>query len=180
MNDDITKLLDIYDKVMVLNILVTGDEDLKNKYKITSQFRNMNVLTNPYNIDAGVDLFLPSQTTFMVGNTAKVDYQIKCKAQIFCDSGKQYNTGYYLHPRSSLSNSPLRLANSTGIIDSPYRGNIIAKFDVLNNHIADEHTRQVQLCAPGLIPILIIVLDEESELGEITLRGENGFGSTGL
>ena len=36
------------------------------------------------------------------------------------------NIGYYLYPRSSISKTPLILANSVGIIDSGYRGNIKA------------------------------------------------------
>jgi len=179
MNDDISKLLNIYDKIMVLNIFVTGDEVLKNKYISTTEFRNTSILANPEYIDAGFDLFLPSETIFAAGNTTKVDYKVKCNAQIVCDTGKQYNTGYYIHPRSSLSNTPLRLANSTGIIDASYRGNLIAKFDALNNHVADEYTRQIQLCAPGLIPIYVVILNDESGLGE-TYRGDGAFGSTGM
>ena len=38
--------------------------------------------------------------------------------------------GYYLYPRSSTgSKTPLRLSNSIGVIDSGYRGNLIACFD---------------------------------------------------
>jgi len=180
MNDDISKLLNIYDKVMVLKILISGDEDLKNKYIYTHTYRNSLILSNPECIDAGVDLFLPTQTNFACGSITKVNYNVKCSAQIVCDTGKQYNTGYYIHPRSSLSTSPLRLANSTGIIDAPYRGNLIAAFDVSTNYTADIHSRQVQLCAPGLIPIIVYIVDEESELGEPTQRGEGGFGSTGV
>ena len=179
MNDDISKLLEVYDKIMVLKLFVTCDDALKNKYISTMEFRNTGILSNPEYIDAGLDLFLPSDTTFVSGNITKVDYKVKCSAQIFCDTGKQYNTGFYIHPRSSLSNTPLRLANSTGIIDASYRGPLIAKFDVLNNHVADEHTRQIQLCAPSLIPIYVIIIDDETELGE-TYRGEGGFGSTGI
>ena len=42
-----------------------------------------------------------------------------------------YYVSYYLYPRSSVSTkTPLRLANSVGIIDSGYRGNIKAVFDI--------------------------------------------------
>ena len=180
MNDDVSKLLTMYDKVMVLKMFISGDEDLKNKYISTHTNRNSYILSNPEYIDAGVDLFLPIQTTFALGSINKVNYKVKCSAQIVCDTGKQYNTGYYIHPRSSLSTTPLRLANSTGIIDASYRGNLIAAFDVTNNYIADLHSRQVQLCAPGLIPIMVYIVDEEYELGEPTQRGEGGFGSTGI
>ena len=106
------------------------------------------------------------------------------------DNGKKYNTGYYLHPRSSLSKTPLRLANSTGIIDSGYRGRILAMFDVVNldnyksddrdfDYCGEKFDRYVQICAPGLVPILVEVVDTEANLGHMTKRGEGGFGSTG-
>lgn len=178
--DDISKLLNIYDKVMVLKVFIQDDDDLKNKYITAAQYRNSTIISNPDIIDAGFDLFLPSETNFISNVLTGIDYKVRCSAQIFCDTGKQYNTGYYIHPRSSLSKTTLRLANSTGIIDAPYRGNLIAMFDVLNNFFADKHTRQVQLCAPGLIPIMVYVVDEECELGEPTDRGAGGFGSTGI
>ena len=39
---------------------------------------------------------------------------------------KKINCSYYLYPRSSISKTPLRMSNSTGIIDAGYRGEIIA------------------------------------------------------
>ena len=91
--------------------------------------------------------------------------------------------GYYLYPRSSTgSKTPLRMANSVGIIDSGYRGNIIAVFD---NWLDDDYTvqassRVVQLCPPNLThPIVVRLVNEESELG-VTTRGNGGFGSTGI
>jgi dUTPase len=36
----------------------------------------------------------------------------------------------------------------------------------------------VQICAPGLVPIIVELVDSLEELGE-TARGEGGFGSTG-
>ena len=88
--------------------------------------------------------------------------------------------GYYLYPRSSIYKTPMRLANSVGIIDSGYRGNIMAMVDVKNNctmHIK-ESTRYFQLTSGDLSPFLVYLCDEEHELGE-TNRGTGGFGSTG-
>jgi dUTPase len=36
-------------------------------------------------------------------------------------------TSYYLYPRSSLSKTSFQLANSVGVIDAGYRGNLMAK-----------------------------------------------------
>jgi dUTPase len=82
------------------------------------------------------------------------------------------------------------LANSVGIIDSGYRGHLTGMFDVVNidvnnnsNEEADfwgkKFDRYVQICAPGLVPILVQVVNTFEELGGETARGGGGFGSTG-
>ena len=40
------------------------------------------------------------------------------------------------------------------------------------------YSRILQICAPGLVPIIVELVDSLAELGE-TARGEGGFGSTG-
>jgi dUTPase len=119
----------------------------------------------------------------------KIDYKIKCRAVMYTDKDKVYNTGYYLYPRSSLSKTRLRLANSTGIIDSGYSGRIMAMFDVGNimynrdckecDYVGEKYDRYLQICAPGLVPILVEVVESEHDLGVATQRGAGGFGSTG-
>jgi dUTP pyrophosphatase len=99
-----------------------------------------------------------------------------------------------MYPRSSISKIPLRLANSTGIIDAGYRGHLTGMFDVVfdaarcQNDLSDDNEadffgkkfdRYVQICAPGLVPILVEVVNTLEELGEETERGSGGFGSTG-
>tara|TARA_B100000900_G_C20591082_1_gene721612 strand:+ start:1586 stop:2140 length:555 start_codon:yes stop_codon:yes gene_type:complete len=86
------------------------------------------------------------------------------------------NCSYYLYPRSSLSKTPLRMSNSTGIIDAGYRGNIIAKVDNISNdeYRIEKGTRLFQICSPSLEEIELEVVDELSD----TTRGSGGFGST--
>ena len=85
--------------------------------------------------------------------------------------------GYWLVPRSSISKTPLRLANSIGLVDSGYRGELMAKVDNVSDE--DYHIkagdRLFQLVAPNLAPMVVGVVTSLSE----TDRGENGFGSTG-
>lgn len=88
--------------------------------------------------------------------------------------------GYFLHPRSSTgTKTPLRLANSVGIIDAGYRGNYIAAFDNIRapTFIAERLQRLVQLCPPNLTYPMRVELVED--LGPATERGAGGFGSTG-
>jgi len=102
--------------------------------------------------------------------------------------------GYYLYPRSSISKTRMRIANSVGIIDAGYRGDIIAAVDTIGVfgssdiwHIWKEtlmpikkYDRYFQICAPDLSPFMVHIVDNESELGDPTARGAGGFGSTGV
>jgi dUTPase len=96
--------------------------------------------------------------------------------------------GYYLYPRSSIVKTSLRLANSVGIIDSGYRGELIAvvdKHDSSNDwktvlkRDCKQYDRLFQICSGDLSPFLVEIVENESDLGLITERGCGGFGSTG-
>ena len=85
-----------------------------------------------------------------------------------------------MHPRSSIYKTPLRLANSTGIIDAGYRGNLIGMFDCFApQHVLNQHERILQICAPSLMPIFVEIVETIEGLGDETMRGGGGFGSTG-
>jgi dUTP pyrophosphatase len=173
-----------YDRYMLLNIYVDNDEELENKYKTSIQSRNEKMLNNSEYIDAGVDLFVPDNIDILMNTNNgifKLNHKICCSAKMVTKD-KTFNTGYYLYPRSSISNTPFRLANSVGIIDAGYRGNIIAALDTVKNSsvfAVEPYSRLVQICAPGLVPIIANVVDAKEELGS-TLRGNGGFGSTGI
>ena len=122
--------------------------------------------------DSGLDLFCPETITIQPGETIKINLQIKCEA-IEGDS----NLSYYLYPRSSIIKTPLRLSNSVGIIDSGYRGDIIACVDNIKNvpYEIKQGDRLFQICAGDLSPFEYILVDNLSN----TRRGSGGFGSTG-
>ena len=193
----LASLLNMYDKVMVLRVFVDSDDDrLRDMYRNAAIAHNNKLLTNMQHIDAGFDLFAPETIDFFgpgwpqKSPVNKLDFKICCAARMHVDTGKNYNTGYYMHPRSSLSKTQLRLANSTGIVDAGYRGHLIGMFDVVNsppNSPADrasdysgiKYDRYLQICAPGLVPIMVEIVDLLSDLGDETERGAGGFGSTG-
>ena len=85
---------------------------------------------------------------------------------------------YYLYPRSSIAKTPLRLANSVGIIDSGYTGHLKAMVDCWDNFEIKKGMRLFQLCAPDLKPFDKIVIVHS--LSKETNRGDKGFGSTGI
>lgn len=83
----------------------------------------------------------------------------------------------------------MRLANSVGIIDAGYHGELIAAVDttgLYGSHIWSEmlgpikrFNRYFQICAPDLAPFMVQIIDSESALGTME-RGAGGFGSTGV
>lgn len=82
-----------------------------------------------------------------------------------------------LVPRSSCSNTKLIMSNSIGIIDSGYRGEIIAKFKA-HNHISKNYEVGDRIAQLIIMPYPHITLIETNELSE-TERGTGGYGSTG-
>ncbi|SCO72758.1 deoxyuridine 5'-triphosphate nucleotidohydrolase, putative [Plasmodium vivax] len=86
------------------------------------------------------------------------------------------NTSYLLFPRSSISKTPLRLANSIGLIDAGYRGELIAALDNTSEeeYLIKKNDKLVQLVSFTGEPLSFELVDELDE----TSRGEGGFGST--
>jgi|LakMenE01Jun11ns_1017448.scaffolds.fasta_scaffold9912734_3 hypothetical protein len=208
-NNAVNMLLNTYEKVMILNLFVDSyDENLKHTYINAANSHNNKVIHLQEHIDAGFDLYAPGNQGEAFNHYGlqipffgpgwqdrnpvnKMDFMVSCSAQMVTDGGKCFNTGYYMYPRSSLSKTKLRLANSVGIIDAGYRGHLTGMFDVVNIDTNDNDSnieadfwgkkfdRYVQICAPGLVPILVQIVNTMEELGGETARGGGGFGSTG-
>ena len=186
-----------------------GDESLTELYRKARDEHNAQVMPaisgQPLEFDAGFDLFLPSDVsdnaTITGGQTVKLDHKVKCSMRRI-DSGTEVRVGvhdgslvispppgtsrpvgYYMYPRSSTgSKTPLRLANSVGIIDSGYRGPLMAVLDNVKNepYTITLNQRLMQICPPDLsYPLYVVLVDSVEELG-MTNRGEAGFGSTGV
>ena len=177
-------LLHQYDSVMKLKIFVDStDDELKNKYTQAIYNHHLKLQNNIDHLDAGFDLFAPTSMNMYDYQTNLIDYNIICSATILKqlhDCRKEINTGFYMYPRSSISKSGIRLANNVGIIDAGYRGHLMGMFDCLESALTiTKFDRHLQICAPGLIPIMVTMVATKEELGEKTTRGEGGFGSTG-
>jgi dUTP pyrophosphatase len=124
--------------------------------------------------DAGLDLFCPGNLEVLPGQTKCIDFKIQCEG--LSDSDAR-NICYYLYPRSSISKTPFRLANSIGIIDAGYRGNLMAMVDNISKEVQtiQKGTRLFQICGRYLEPIHLELVEELSD----SERGNDGFGSTG-
>jgi len=119
----VNTLLNIYDRVMVLRLYVdVNDINLVDRYREAANEHNNKLFNNPYHIDAGFDLFAPGapdSQDFHMGDPSvlrfygpgwadqspvnRLNLRVSCSARMFTDTGKNFNTGYYMHPRSSLS-----------------------------------------------------------------------------
>ena len=123
-------------------------------------------------LDSGFDLFMAADAVLEPNETRLLDLQVR--AELI--QGGQGVHGYYLFPRSSISKTPLRLANSVGIIDFGYRGSL--KVAVHNTGSAPytihRGERLFQLCMPSLAPFQV----QFGTVSRATERGEGGFGST--
>lgn len=176
--------------------LDSPDTELEEKYKNAIANHNSNV-DNCFP-DSGFDLFLPTEFS-PESKTEKIDYKIKaamfktmesCKVETANQNALTFNNGdpmpYYLYPRSSISKTCVRLANNVGIIDSGYRGNIGAYFDIDPSYldentepVLEKHQRVLQICSNDLSAFKVILVKDINQLGR-TARGEGGFGSTGI
>ena len=83
-----------------------------------------------------------------------------------------------IRPRSGLAaNNSITILNTPGTIDSDYRGEIKI---ILFNHSDKEFiiNNKDRIAQMVLVPVIKIELEETDDLTD-TLRGKNGFGSTG-
>jgi len=133
----------------------------------------MNWLNHPtyinakQNEDVGLDIPMPFTITIPPKVKAySIDLGFKA----------EQNHGYMLVPRSSISKTTLRLANSIGIIDKNYRGKVLVKVDnsSSNSVILNEDSCYFQIVSfNGTLPDYEVVTKINN-----TSRGTGGFGST--
>lgn len=83
-----------------------------------------------------------------------------------------------LFPRSSISKTKLWLANSVGVIDSDFRGEIRLEFYAKDWDEVDGYKKGDRCGQLVVIPQPEVFFVEVEQLSE-TSRGEGGFGSTG-
>ena len=201
----VESLREKYVSYMHLKVYLGGDVgistvdsvEMKDIYAKAIKKHNERLVTDDF-MDAGFDVYCPTQYAIVSEKVNKVDFGLRCSASMVhhgpglsMEGGeRRQSTGFYMYPRSSLSKTPLRLANSVGIIDAGYRGNLIGMFDykersVLTGgdldqgwYLVERGDRLVQICAPGLVPIFVEMVGSVEELSGVTRRGEGGFGSS--
>ncbi len=179
-----------YYKLLVF--IDNDDNELKQMYndKFNTQQEKVSRFIQGENIcvDAGVDLFNPSSEDLAYrSRSTKIRTNLKCAMYFVDTNGDIFPSGYHMFPRSSTgSSTPLRLANSVGIIDAGYRGELMGFFDNVHKNYdypIEKYQRLLQICSPNMTypiyPELVTELNELDFYITYNDRGDAGFGSTG-
>lgn len=118
---------------------------------------------------AGLDLYCPFHIKVPADSQKKIPLGLEVEIP----------KGYMglLVPRSSMSKTPLRCANSVGVIDADYRGELSIAYENIScsDYMIFRGDRIAQLI---IVPIAIVDVEEVQTLSE-TERGNGGYGSTG-
>lgn len=144
-------------------------------YSTDASIRSLYAHSFDTRANSGFDLCMPCDLTFPPHKTVWVNFQVSAR-----NIDEKYEpAAFWLLPRSSISKTPLRMANSVGLIDSEYRGNLIAALENTGDvdYIAPKGSRLIQVAQADLKPFRI---DWLSTPHSPTLRGGGGFGSTGF
>lgn len=127
--------------------------------------------------DSGFDLYCPEDVIVppnSLGYPIHLGVKLCYRRNIVSES-----LPFMLLPRSSTGKkTPLRLSNSVGVIDRQYRGEIIALVDNMSDaeFKIEKYSRLFQIVPYiGLGINRVKIVDKVPE----TVRGENGFGSSG-
>jgi dUTPase len=170
----------------VLKLVVNpNNPDLVKLYQQHVGAHNAALKKDPFP-NSGFDIFVPSDTVFSTEiATYMIDMEIKTEMVFYEAATNTIQTcAYTVFPRSSMSKTPLMLANHTGIIDAGYRGSLMGAFRCLKipegqtSYTVDKHTRLLQICHPSLCPVHVELVPEN--MLSTTSRGAGGFGSTGI
>ena len=156
--------------------------EFREKYEEHVRKHNEHVETEEFP-NSGFDILTP-EDTLIPNDSLLRSFFLDCKVK----TEMRFNdlpAAYYVFVRSSFSKTPLILSNHTGVIDAGYRGNIKVALRNLEattsfsgGYRIEKYSKITQICHPLLCPILVEIVDSESELST-TSRGAGGFGSTG-
>ena len=114
--------------------LAFKDDTLKNEYIVKINNHNAALNNNQF-VDSGFDLLVPDRTVFTKEIDSKfIDMGVKAEMLYFDSTVSMVNNcAFTIHPRSSISKTPLMLANHTGIIDAGYRNSNDSVYNIIYN-----------------------------------------------
>lgn len=136
--------------------------------RIKKLTENAKMPTKAHATDAGYDLYAASTS---VDKNYNVVYGTGIAVEI--------PAGYVglVFPRSSIASKDIMLSNSVGVIDSGYRGEVMAKFKRVTGEF-DSYQVGDRIAQLIIMPYPEVVFVEADELTDSD-RGIGGYGSTG-
>ena len=167
------------------------DNEIYNLYmnQLISTYTNNTTLNNGsflfYRTDdnAGVDLWTARNQQVIGTDITLLDLGVRARMSRVSNLS-QHGVHYWLAPRSSIWKSGITQANSIGVIDKTYRGNLMGAVEAIDKTqpiAIKQVTRLFQVLAPDMGHIYQVILHPVSALASLdeTSRGTGGFGSTG-
>lgn len=140
--------------------------------KIKRLTQSAKIPTKAHATDAGYDLYADNSEICVPDGLASYGTSIAVEIP----------QGYVglVFPRSSICNKHLQLSNSVGVIDSGYRGEIKAKFNLLNDGSDTYEVYKIgeRIAQLIIIPYPEVTFEEVDELSDSD-RGTGGYGSSG-
>lgn len=122
-----------------------------------------------HDTDAGLDFYAPRDVTVSVNNTVTIGTGISI--------GLPAGTAGFMHSRSSQGLRRVSLANSTGIIDQGYTGEIMVTIEN-RGHSPYMILAGQKICQLIIQPVITPAIEIVDHL-DPTARGAAGHGSTG-
>jgi len=119
--------------------------------------------------DCGLDLTATSKEIVDKGSYGYIEYGTSLAIEL------PENFVGLIYPRSSISNTGMIMANSVGVVDAGYRGEIKIRFKAIPDTKQYEIGERVAQLV--IMPYPHIEFEEVNELSN-TERNEGGFGST--
>ncbi|MAG27494.1 dUTP diphosphatase [Candidatus Pacearchaeota archaeon] len=147
--------------------------------KFIKKHNNATIPSRAHSSDSGYDITASDMSVVFNEKTGYISYIAYDTGISIEPPGNMY---FLLYPRSSVRKYDLSLCNSVGVIDTSYRGNVVACFtptfptkstdDIIIYNIGDRIAQ--------LIPQLLldITFEETSDINK-TERDDGGFGSSG-
>lgn len=140
-------------------------------------------------INLKIKLLSPEAKLPIRANSSDAGLDLFAVTRKFEEQYVEYGTGLALEipeghvgllfPRSSVSNKDLVLANSVGVVDSGYRGEVCLRFKVHSSQdkLAETYLPGEKVGQLVILPYPKVELTLVDELSQ-TKRGTGGFGST--
>lgn len=140
-----------------------------------SAYYEYSVLNRPDTGNAGFDLYCMDAAD-VTDDCVLLHLGVSARL-LAVENGQATEQSFLLAPRSSIYKKGLLMANSVGIIDKSYRGELKAPvWSITKASRVEAGERLFQIVTPGMHHIKHVRIVDELPC---TTRGSNGFGSSG-